>query len=153
MLFLNRKTLNKIKTNVSLMKLNSKGMTLVEIMIVLAIIGGLMALLAPRFTGALDKSKVRETKIAMGQIQNALNMYYTDCGKFPKTLDALVKAPSSDECSNWGPDAYLKKEAKDAWGTPFIYELDGNQFIIKSLGNDRREGGAEYAKDITSEEL
>lgn len=137
----------------SSLKLNNKGMTLVEIMIVLAIIGGLMALLAPRFTGALDKSKVRETKIAMGQVINALNMYYTDCGRFPTSLDSLIKAPAGDECTNWGPEAYLKKEAKDAWGTNLLYEISGNNFTIKSLGADRRDGGSGFDKDINSDEL
>jgi general secretion pathway protein G len=131
---------------------NQRGMTLIEIMIVLAIIGGLMALLAPRFTGAQDKAKVRETKISMGQVINALNMYYTDCGKFPSNLDALVKAPG-DECQNWGPEAYIKKEPKDSWGNAYVYSIDGSNFIIKSFGKDGREGGSGFDKDINSDEL
>jgi general secretion pathway protein G len=128
-----------------------RGMTLIEILIVLAIIASIMAFLVPGVTRQLDKSKVQETKIQIGQIMNALNLYYTDCGKFPSSLDGLIK-PDAD-CSNWGPEPYLKKAPKDAWNRPFQYSLDGNQYTIKSLGADGREGGDGYAKDISSEDV
>lgn len=132
--------------------LNSqRGMTLIEILIVLAIIGTLMAVLIPQVTSRLDKSRVGQTKIAMGQVVNALNLYYTDCGKFPKSIDGLSKADA--DCPNWGPEPYLKKTPKDAWNRDFVYEIEGNNFLIKSLGSDGREGGDGYGKDITSEDL
>lgn len=131
--------------------LNRRGMTLIEILIVLAIIGSLLAILGPRVTSQLDKSKLGETKIIMGQVSNALNMYYTDCGRYPDSIESLLQADSS--CSNWGPEPYLKKAPKDAWGTDFQYYLEGNQYILKSLGSDRRDGGDGYAKDISSEDF
>lgn len=130
---------------------NSRGMTLLEIMIVLSIVGALFALLLPRITGSLNKSNVNKTKIAMGQVISALNLYYTDCGKYPAALENLVTADGS--CSNWGPEAYVKSMPRDAWGTEFTYSIDGNNFVVKSLGADRREGGDGYNKDITSEDL
>lgn len=130
---------------------NSRGMTLVEILIVLAIIGSLMAVLIPNVVGGLDKSRVRQTKIAMGQIQNALNTYYTDCGKYPKGLESLTAADS--ECSNWGPEPYLKKAPKDAWNHDFVYEVNNGNVTLKSFGKDGREGGDGYNKDISSEDL
>ena len=92
---------------------NSRGMTLMEILIVLAIIGTLMAVLLPTIASRLDKSKIGQTKIAMGQVINAINLYYTDCGKYPTSMDGLIKA--DPECSNWGPEPYMKKPPKDAW--------------------------------------
>lgn len=133
----------------SLLK-NRKGMTLIEIMIVLAIIGGIAALLLPRMTGALDKAKVKETRIHMTQIVNALSMYYTDCGKYPQTLEGLVTEDAN--CSNWGPEPYLKKAPKDQFGHEYVYELNGNEFTLMSLGKDGREGGSSYNADITLDE-
>lgn len=141
--------LNSLRKKPSLS--NQLGMTLIEILIVLAIIGSLMAVLIPNVTSRLDKSRVSETKIAMGQVNNALNLYYTDCGKFPKSLDGLIKADA--DCSNWGPEPYLKKMPKDAWKHDFSYEIEGNNYTVKSLGSDGREGGDGYAKDISSEDL
>jgi len=137
------------------MKLSSfrhqAGMTLIEILIVLAIIASIMAFLVPGVTRQLDKAKVQETKIQIGQLMNALNLYYTDCGKFPNGLEGLLQA--DPECSNWGPEPYLKKAPKDSWNREFNYSLDGNQYTILSLGADGREGGDGYAKDISSDDV
>lgn len=138
-----RSLVNPLKNNI--------GMTLMEIMIVLAILGSLIAILLPRFTGQIDKSKMQETKILMGQLIGAITNYNVDCGKFPETLDNLLNADAS--CSNWGPEAYIKKEPKDAWGTPFEYSIEGTNYVIKSMGSDKRPGGDGYGKDISSEDL
>lgn len=124
---------------------NRRGMSLVEIMIVLAIIGSLMALLAPRVMGSLDKSKVKETNIKMGQLANSLSMYYTDCGKYPESLEGLVKEDAN--CTNWGPEAYYKGSLKDSWNNEFVYE-GGGEFTLKSLGKDGGEGGSGFGKDL-----
>lgn len=130
---------------------SQRGMTLIEILIVLAIIASLMAFLVPGVTRQLDKSKVQETKIMIGQVTNALNMYYTDCGKYPNSLQGLVQA--DPDCSNWGPEAYLKKAPTDSWKRELQYSIDGNEYTITSLGSDGKEGGEGYAKDISSDEL
>lgn len=132
---------------------NKRGMTLVEIMIVLAIIGGLVALLAPRFMGQQQKANAQQAKIEIGQIMSALNLYFTDCGSYPETLNALVEAPGDDQCPNWGPEPYLKSAPIDPWNNAYVYEVNGSKFNIISLGADRREGGSGYDKDIDSEDI
>lgn len=129
---------------------SNKGFTLVEIMIVLAILGAIFALLSGRVVGARDKAKVKEAQIQLGQLSNALSMYYNDCGKYPKSLDGLQK--NTDDCSNWGPEAYYKKKLQDPWNNAFTYELNGSEYTLKSLGKDGKEGGAEYGKDISADE-
>lgn len=128
---------------------NRRGFTLVEIMIVLAILGSIFALLAGRFGGARDKAKVKEAKIQMGLIANALSSYNLDCGKYPKSLDGLVKV---DDCSNWGPESYYKQKLKDPWNHDYQYELNGSEYILKSFGKDGKEGGSGFDKDISSDE-
>lgn len=134
----------------SLLK-NRKGMTLIEIMIVLAIIGSIAALLLPSITGQLDKSKAKEAKIQMTQVVNALSMYYTDCGKYPQTLEGLTTADPN--CSNWGPQPYYSKKLQDPFGNDLVYELEGGEYSLKSLGKDGREGGSGFDKDITLDDL
>lgn len=133
---------------------NSKGMTLLEIMIVLVILSGLIGVLATQVTKRLGKARVQEAKIQMSEIQKALDMFYTDCGFYPSTeqgLNALVQAP--DGCSNWGPDSYLKNIPKDPWGSDFIYENQNGSPFLMSYGEDKREGGTALNADITSDDL
>lgn len=133
---------------------NSKGMTLLEIMIVLAILGGLITILATQVTKQLGKSRAKQAKIHISQIGNALDMYYTDCGFYPQTLDALWN--QSPDCSNWGPDPYLKKPSGDAlrdpWNKEYIYEVNGGNYTLMSLGEDGREGGSGNAADISNQD-
>jgi general secretion pathway protein G len=131
---------------------DEKGMTLLEIMIVLVILGGLIAILATQVQGRLKKAKIRQAQIQIAEYGKSLDMYFTDCNNYPSTeegLNALVTAPST--CSNWGPDPYIKKVNKDPWGGDFIYESQGNNYILKSLGSDRREGGSGDAADVSNE--
>ncbi len=130
---------------------NQAGMTLVEIMIVLAIVGSMMALLLPRITGQLDKSKQKEAKIQMAQIVNAISMYYSDCGTYPQSLENLVTQDAN--CPNWGPEAYIKKSPKDPWKKDFAYEISDGSYTLTCYGKDGREGGAGFDADITQDDV
>lgn len=133
--------------------LNQKGMTLIEIMIVLAILASIMAILGSKFVGAQDKARIKEAKLAMGEISKALSMYYTDCGKYPASLELLIKPDPA--CASWGPTSYLEKKKtvpKDPWGNDFVYELNGSEFTLKSYGKDGVEGGDGLNADITLDE-
>jgi len=135
---------------------NESGMTLIEIMIVIAIIAGLMAVLGTNVMSSFNKSKVSNTKVAMSEIKKALDQYNLNCGSYPQTepgLRALVQDPGKDACPNWG-EAYVKeKQLKDQWNRPFIYESDGQKVVLKSLGADGKDGGDGYNSDISSDDL
>lgn len=126
-------------------------MTLMEILIVLAILGTMAAVLGTMVKERLDKSKVSQTKLAMKPIIDGLNLYYQDCGHYPNSMESLIKEDA--DCSSWGPEPYLKKVPKDGWNREFIYELDGGNFVLQSYGSDGKEGGEKFAKDISSEDL
>lgn len=123
---------------------NQKGLSLLEILIVLAILGTVAAMLISRVTGGLEKAKVQETKLAIGQIVQAINLYYTDCAKYPASLENLVTADSN--CSNWGPEPYLKRIPKDAWDKEFSYEVENGNFHVKS-------SGGKSGKEINSDDV
>lgn len=133
---------------------NERGMTLLEIMVVLVILGGLATVLIGQVMNRLGSANIRSAKIQIGEYVKNLDMYYTDCGSYPTTeegLKALVEAPAS--CPNWGPEAYVKDIKPDPWRNELVYESNGGDFVLKSLGKDRREGGSGEAADISSEDL
>jgi general secretion pathway protein G len=131
---------------------NQKGMTLLEIIIVITILASLLAVLGNQVMTSAKKAKVKEAKIQIGELAKALDSYYTDCSKYPTTEEAFsaLMAGGESSCSNWGPEAYLKKEPKDPWNNPFIYTFDGTNYEIISLGEGGKEGGTGYSKDISS---
>lgn len=129
-------------------KLNNKGFSLAEIMIVLVIIGGIMALILPRIQEGRDNANVRNTKIKMGEIENKLNEYQADCGKLPTSLQFMVS--DTADCKNWTSNKNAKNLLKDEWQSDFGYEVSGNGYNLKSLGKNKKEGGEGPDKDIFS---
>lgn len=141
-------------TAARLKALGNKGMTLLEIMIVLVILGGLATVLISSVMGRLGSAKVKQAKIQIGEFTKNLDMYYTDCGLYPTTdegLQALITAPSS--CTSWGPEPYIKRLSKDPWSKDLIYESDGSSYVLRSLGKGGKEGGSGEEADISSEDL
>ena len=134
---------------------NQKGMTLVEIMIVLVIIAGLASALVTQVSSQLKKAKMNEARIQIRELGKALDMFYADCGFYPPAdtgLNALVEPPGSD-CPTWGPDPYIKRVPKDPWNNALIYDREGSNYFLMSLGADGREGGSGVDSDITSDDI
>jgi general secretion pathway protein G len=137
-------------------ELGQKGFTLMEMLIVIALIGLMGSFVAVKVMDRFDKAKVDSTKIQMKQLGVILEDFRRVCGFYPTTeqgLDALVKKPEGRPCPNYEPEGFVKKVPKDSWDRDFTYSSDGNKYQIKSLGRDGAEGGEGYDKDITSDEL
>lgn len=134
---------------------SQSGMTLVEIMIVLVIVGGLIAILGNTVIGRLGSAQVKEAQIQIKEIGKSLDMFYADCGFYPSSaqgLQALVESPG--DCQNWGPDPYLKKVPRDPWNGDYIYEQKSRSaYTLMSLGADGVEGGEGKDKDISSDDI
>ncbi|MGZ6309085.1 MAG: type II secretion system major pseudopilin GspG [Bdellovibrionota bacterium] len=142
-----------LKKQLSLVSFD-QGFTLIEMMIVIAIIGLIMGLVGLNVVKKLDESRVSSTKIQMKQMGVLLDDFRRVCGFNPTTeqgLDALVNAPQGRECKNY--EQFVKKVPKDAWGNDFIYTSDGNKYTLKSLGADGQEGGEGINKDITLDDI
>jgi len=141
-----------------LIKTMEAGFTLTEMLIVIALIGGIMTLVGGNIIGKFNAAKVDSTKIQMKQLGVILDDFNRVCGFYPTTdqgLDALIKAPSGRECKNYDPAGFVKggKLPKDAWGNDFLYQSDGGKYKVISLGADNKPGGDGNNKDIDSDEI
>lgn len=111
----------------------TRGMTLVEIMVVVAIIGMIMGAVAVGAMSQLEKAKVKNTKMIIHNVQEALVHYATDnTDSCPKGLSELVS------------QKYLNKDPKDDWGQPLMYVCPsthgGDSADVWSKGKDKQDG-------------
>ncbi|HET8708081.1 MAG TPA: type II secretion system major pseudopilin GspG [Pseudomonadales bacterium] len=132
------------------------GFTMIEIMVVVAILGILAAMVVPSIIGKDDQARVARAKSDIKAISSALDMYKLDNYKYPTTeqgLEALVNKP--ENAKNWPEGGYLKKVPTDPWENPFVYvsPAEGAPYEIISYGSDGQEGGEGYAADISSKNL
>ena len=128
------------------------GFTLIEILVVVVILGILGAVVVPQIMGRPDQARVEAARADLKSLAAALDVYRLDNFQYPSSeqgLEALVSKPSGfPEPKNYSPDGYVKKVGTDPWGSPYIYEREGNNFTLFSLGADGQEGGEGYNQDI-----
>ena len=132
-----------LKTSVRATK---RGMSLIEIVVVLAILGILATIIGGSMLGALDSSNQDATRLAISRVQSALDMYAAKHkGKYPSTSDGLSAAKTLMPNS---------EVPTDAWGNEMVYLNPAQgcdaKYEVKSLGKDGKEGGSEFDTDISS---
>ena len=128
-----------------------RGFTLLELLVVMAIIGLLAGYVGPRYFAQIGKSEVKAARAQIDGLEKALDQYRLDTGHYPSQdqgLAAITKKPANEP--RWdGP--YLKKDLPmDPWGRAFIYKIPGErgEFELVSLGKDGAVGGTGEAADI-----
>jgi general secretion pathway protein G len=121
-----------------------RGMTLIEIMVVITILGLIMAAVGVAVIPKLDEAKVSTARMDIGSIHNALKLYYAKKGHFPDTasgLRALVETQA------------LEQMPKDPWGNEYVYMNEGGKPVVTSYGGDGTSGGEGSNADISSRDL
>ena len=137
------------------------GMTLLEIMVVVIILGMLATIVGKVVLDRLEDAKVNTARAQIAQFMGALDLFYLDNGFYPTTdqgLKALVEKPTTGPSADkWGNRKYLDSESipLDPWGHEYFYQCPGTheRFDIICYGRDGVEGGEGYDADINSWEL
>jgi general secretion pathway protein G len=130
------------------------GFTLIELMVVLAIIGVLAGLIVPNVLDRADDARSMAARTDVNNLVQALKLYKLDNQRLPTAeqgLQALVVKPGSGPLpGNWKP--YLDKLPNDPWGRPYQYLSPGvkSEIDVMSLGADGQIGGEGKDADIGS---
>ncbi|HLL05508.1 MAG TPA: type II secretion system protein GspG [Myxococcaceae bacterium] len=118
----------------------SRGMTLIEIMVVITILGLIAAAVGVAVIPQLNQARIDRAKLDIRNIQNAMKLYYTKKGNYPDTatgLRGLVEMQA------------LESIPRDPWNNEYTYIKEGNNPVITSYGPDGTSGGGD---DISSKD-
>jgi general secretion pathway protein G len=132
-------------------RVSVRGFTLLELLVVVAIIALLAAYVGPKYFSQVGKSEQSVARAQIEAFSRALGAYRLDVGRFPTTeegLSSLVTRPPTAQRWN-GP--YLERAVpNDPWGRPYQYRAPGTQgdYDIVSLGRDGQPGGDGDAADL-----
>lgn len=135
---------------------DSRGFTLIEIMVVIVILSLLAVLVGPKIIGRSDDAKIADAKVQIRNLETALKLYKLDSGNFPDTeqgLQALVSKPTTGKIpNNYKAEGYLENKTlpKDPWGADYVYLSPGEHgdYDLYSFGADGVRGGDGKNADI-----
>lgn len=128
------------------------GFTLIEVMVVVAILGILATIVMTNVIGKDDQARVTTTMASLSSVAKSLDLYKLDNHKYPTTdegLGALVEKPAS--AKTYPDGGYLSRLPEDPWGNVFQYVYPGSsgrKYDLYSLGADGVEGGEGFDADI-----
>jgi general secretion pathway protein G len=134
---------------------SEQGLTLIEMIVVLAIIALVAAIIVPSVIGRPDQARVTVAQTDLRNISAALKIYRLDNGDYPSTaqgLAALAAKPSGEPVPrNWNSGGYLDAVPVDPWGNPYGYRSPGENsasFDLLSTGKDGKPGGEGLDADL-----
>ena len=134
---------------------NEGGFTLIELMVVIAILAILTVVVAINVIPSGEKAKATKAKVDISNLEGALNLYKLNYDSYPTTaqgLEALVTAPAGVDASKYQKGGYIQKLPPDPWGRPYLYASPGQhgEADVWTLGADGKEGGEGADADIGS---
>jgi general secretion pathway protein G len=127
-----------------------QGFSLVEILIVVAIMGLLVGLVGPNVMGQFQTSRTKTAEIQIEQLRAAADMFAIDMNRYPTQAEGLAALVAGDRSAPGWRGPYLKggKLPVDPWGRAFRYDVRGSEIQISTLGADGQPGGTGADADI-----
>ncbi len=132
------------KTKRKQQRRRSRGMTLIEIMVVITILGLIAAAVGVAVIPQLNQARRDRAELDIKNIQNALKLYYTKKGNYPDTatgLRGLVEMQA------------LEAIPRDPWNNEYVYLNEGGKPVVTSYGADGTAGGEGNDADISSRDM
>jgi general secretion pathway protein G len=124
-----------------------RGFTIIELLIVMAILGMLAVMVAPNLFNQADSARRDAALSQISSLGSALDAYRLDVGQYPDSLEGLVRNTSGRTTWN-GP--YIRGNIpNDPWGNPYVYQSTGRNYTLMSYGADGRQGGEGDGADIS----
>lgn len=124
----------------------NQGFTLIEILVVMAIIGMLAIMVAPNIFNQQAGARRDAALSQISTLEAALDTHRLDVGEYPDNLDGLMENESDSAAWN-GP--YLRRAVPlDPWGNEYVYEGSAREFTLTSYGADGQSGGEGDDADI-----
>ena len=108
----------------------SRGMTLIEIMVVLVILGLIAGAIGYNVFGQLREAQIKTAKLDLQSISNGVDLYHVETGQWPEGLQQLVPK-------------FVREIHKDPWGTDYAFARAGDGYDVYSYGPDRAQGGGD----------
>jgi general secretion pathway protein G len=127
---------------------HEQGFTLIEMLVVIAILATLAAFIVPNVLNKQTKAKYDAGVSLMKRVSMSVENYAIDMGKPPQSLEALASRPS--EAGSWNGPYATEKQLKDPFGNAFQYKSPGErgEFDLVFLGRDGQPGGEGLNKDV-----
>ncbi len=123
-----------------------RGMTLIEIMVVITILGLIAAAVAVNVGGQLSDAKIKQAKTDLHTLENCLDLFKVDKGRYPSTEEGLQAVVAAGKC---------KAGLRDPWGHDYVYlypgQVHADAFDLKSYGADGQPGGDGENADIVNQ--
>ena len=124
---------------------SSSGFTLIEVLLVVAILGVLAGVVVVKFGGKGQDARIKATRASIAALGTAVDLYEVDTGRYPASLGSLLRGSGEP---NWNGPYVKGGTPTDAWGVEFSYTKKGdNDYVIRSAGPDTQMGSAD---DVTS---
>lgn len=132
--------------NKTISKRRQQGFTLIEILVVMAIISMLAIMVAPNIFNQQAGAKRDAALSQISTLEAALDTHRLDVGEYPDSLEGLMENDSDSAAWN-GP--YLRRAVpQDPWGNDYVYEGSSREFTLISYGADGQRGGEDDDADI-----